>query len=56
MKVTGKRVSTSLIRHIQATQDDEGNTTILQDEKKEQEIKDKYLHNEAQHRLYAKKD
>jgi hypothetical protein len=56
LKVTGKRVSTSLLRHISATEDDKGNTTILQDERKDQEIKDKYLHNEAQHRLYAKKD
>lgn len=54
-KQTGKRIGTSMLRHIQATQDEEGKPSILEQEKKDEEIKQKYLHNEAQHKLYAKK-
>ena len=45
-----------MLRHIQATQDDKDNPSILEDEREAEKIKQKYLHNEAQHKLYAKKD
>lgn len=56
MKTTGKSISTSMLRHIQATNDQEGDDTIMEEEKKDAEIKKKYLHNEAQHKLYRKID
>lgn len=55
-KTTGKSISTSMLRHIQATQDDKDNPSILEDEREAEKIRQKYLHNEAQHKLYAKKD
>jgi hypothetical protein len=55
-KVTGKSISTSMIRHIQATADDKDNDTILESERKQKAIEDKYLHSSEMHRQYAKKD
>lgn len=54
-KETGKKIGTSMLRHIQATKDEEDKPSILEQEKKDEQIKQKYLHNEAQHKLYAKK-
>jgi hypothetical protein len=50
----GKKISTSLLRHIRATEDNKDNTTILEDEAKEKEIENKYLHSADMHKKYAK--
>lgn len=55
-KTTGKSISTSMLRHISATKDQQGKPSILQEEAESEKIKQKYLHNEAMHKLYAKKD
>jgi len=55
-KITGKSISTSMLRHISATKDQEGKPSILEEEAEAEKIKQKYLHNEQQHKLYAKKD
>ena len=49
-----KKISTSMMRHIRSTEDNKGETTILEDEKKEEEIKQKYLHSSEMNKKYAK--
>jgi hypothetical protein len=53
-KKTGKNISSSMIRHIQATEDYKDEEPIRETERKDKEIENKYLHNSKQHRLYAK--
>lgn len=55
-KKTGKNISTSMIRHIQATDDLEDEESIIEKQNRNKQIEDKYLHNSRQHELYAKKD
>lgn len=52
----GKNISTSLLRHIRATKDLEGEPTILEAEKAEEEVKNKYLHSSDMHNKYRKID
>jgi integrase len=50
----GKKISTSMMRHIRSTEDNKDSTTILEDEQKEKEIEQKYLHSASMNKKYAK--
>lgn len=49
-----KKISTSLLRHIRASEDNKDETTILEDEQKAKEIEQKYLHSASMNKRYAK--
>jgi hypothetical protein len=50
----GKKISTSMMRHIRSTEDNKDSTTILEDEAKEKEIEQKYLHSASMNKRYSK--
>jgi hypothetical protein len=50
----GKKISTSMLRHIRATEENKDETTILEDEAKEKEIENKYLHSASMNKRYSK--
>jgi hypothetical protein len=56
LKRSGKKISSSMIRHIVISKLSEGEPTILEEEKKNQAIEDKYLHSSAINKLYRKVD
>jgi len=56
LKRSGKKISSSMIRHIVISKLSEGEPTILEEEKKNQAIEDKYLHSSAINKLYRKID
>jgi hypothetical protein len=56
IKRSGKKISSSLIRHIIISKLSEGQPTILEEEKKNQEIEDKFLHSSNINKLYRKID
>ena len=56
MKHLGKKVSSSMLRHIQSTKDNEDKKSLLEQQKEEQDTEDKYLHSGRTNQLYAKKD
>ena len=56
IKRSGKKISSSLIRHIVISKLSEGQPTILEEEKKNQEIEDKFLHSGEINKLYRKID
>ena len=49
-----KKISTSLLRHIRATEDNKDKPSILEDEQKEKEIEQKYLHSASMNKRYSK--
>lgn len=51
-----KKISSSLIRHIVISHFTKGEPSILEEEKKEKEIEDKYLHSADMNRKYRKID
>jgi hypothetical protein len=56
VKRSGKKISSSMIRHIVISKLSEGEPTILETEQKEKAIEDKYLHSSAINKLYRKVD
>lgn len=56
MKRSGKKISSSLIRHIVISKLSEGQPTILEEEQKDKEIEDKFLHSANINKLYRKVD
>ena len=53
---TGKKVSSSILRHIQATEENKNKPSLEEQKKEENKIVDKFLHNGRMNQLYAKKD
>jgi hypothetical protein len=53
---TGKRVSSSILRHIQATEENKNKPSLQEQLEEEKKIENKYLHNGKMNQLYAKKD
>lgn len=49
-----KKISTSMLRHIRATEDNKDEPTILEEEQKAKEIEQKYLHSAGMNKKYAK--
>ena len=56
MKRTNKKIGSSLIRHIVISKVTENQPTILEEEKKAQDIEDKFLHSGGMNKLYRKVD
>ena len=54
MKKTGKKIGSSLIRHIVISKLTENEPTIEEEEKKEKEIETKFLHSKEMNKLYRK--
>lgn len=53
-KRIGKKISSSMIRHIIISKVNENQPTILEEEKKEQEVENKFLHSGTMNKLYRK--
>ena len=53
---TGKRVSSSILRHLQATEENKNKPSLQEQLEEEKKIQNKYLHNGKMNQLYAKKD
>ena len=53
---TGKKVSSSILRHIQATEENKNKSSLQEQLEEEKKIQNKYLHNGKMNQLYAKKD
>jgi len=53
---TGKKIGSSLIRHIVISKLTENEPTIEEEEKKEQDIENKFLHSKQMNKLYRKVD
>ena len=53
---TGKKVSSSILRHIQATEENKNKPSLQKQLEEEKKIENKYLHNGKMNQLYAKKD
>jgi hypothetical protein len=49
-----KKISTSMLRHIRATEENKDEPTILEDEQKAKEIENKYLHSAGMNKRYSK--
>lgn len=56
MKHLGKKIGSSMLRHIQSTADNEGKKSLLEQQKEEKATEDKYLHSGHTNQVYAKKD
>lgn len=56
MKHLGKKIGSSMLRHIQSTADNEGKETLLEQQRKEQMTQNRYLHSGHTNQVYAKKD
>jgi len=56
LKRSGKKISSSLIRHIVISKISEGQPTILEEEQKEKDIENKFLHSSEINKLYRKID
>jgi len=55
-KTIGKSISTSMLRHINISEELKDKPTIVEDEIKYKQIENKYLHNKKQNDLYRKID
>ena len=56
MKEFNKKISTSMLRHIQISHLNKDKPTIKEIEKKEQKVEDKFMHSKAVNELYRKID
>ena len=56
VKKTGKKIGSSLIRHIVISKLTENEPTIEEEEKKEKDIENKFLHSKEMNKLYRKID
>ena len=56
MKYTGKNVSSSMLRHIQASEINKDKATLAEERKEDEKIEDKFLHNRTTNLLYTKKE
>lgn len=54
IKNTGKKISSSMLRHIQISEDKEGQETIKELEEKKNKLEDKYMHSSSMNNLYRK--
>ena len=54
MKHLGKKIGSSMLRHIQSTADNKNKETLLEQQKEEQKTQDRYLHSGKTNQLYAK--
>tara|TARA_R110001592_G_scaffold256307_1_gene520037 strand:+ start:1293 stop:2255 length:963 start_codon:yes stop_codon:yes gene_type:complete len=54
IKNTGKKISSSMLRHIQISEDREGQETIKELEEKKNKLEDKYMHSSSMNNLYRK--
>ncbi len=54
VKNTGKRISSSMLRHIQISNDKEGQETIKELEAKKDKLENKYLHSSGMNDIYRK--
>jgi len=52
---TGKKVSSSILRHIQATEENKNKPSLQEQLEEEKKIENKYLHNGKMNQLYSKK-
>ena len=55
-KYTGKRISTSMLRHIQASDARKDESSLEEQKKKREAVEDRFLHSNLTNQLYAKKD
>ena len=56
MKHTGKNVSSSMLRHVQASELNKDKPTLQEMKKEDEEVQNKFLHNTTTNLLYTKKE
>ena len=56
MKYTGKKIGSSLLRHIQSSEFNKDKISLVEQQKQSKNVEDKFLHSGMMNQLYAKKD
>jgi len=56
MKYTGKKIGSSMLRHIQSSELNKDKISLLEQQKQSRNVEDKFLHSGLMNQLYAKKD
>lgn len=56
MKYTGKKIGSSMLRHIQSSELNKDMISLVEQQKQSKSVEDKFLHSGLMNQLYAKKD
>ena len=56
MKYTGKKIGSSMLRHIQSSELNKDRISLLEQQKQIKSVEDKFLHSSLMNQLYRKID